>query len=210
MTLHSDNMLQYVLSIWTGGGWLMIPLAVLALILYFCVLELLRFVNRYKFQGADANEWKHWVQRPQDGSGLLGDVIAFSQSEVDGLDDIRGRIHELINLYISPIDRRIAFVGILVGAAPLTGLLGTVVGMLATFNGLSAGTGGGTAGLVAGGISQALITTQTGLVIAIPAYVLLNKIRNRRNELESFFLQLEIETINNYARTHAAGREAGI
>jgi len=57
--------------------------------------------------------------------------------------------------------------GALVAAAPLLGLLGTVMGMVATFNGVAAGSSE-TAGLVAGGISQALITTQVGLVAALP------------------------------------------
>ena len=56
-----------------------------------------------------------------------------------------------------------------VSTAPLLGLLGTVTGMLATFDALAAGSGGDkTMDLVAGGISEALITTETGLVIALP------------------------------------------
>ena len=58
-------------------------------------------------------------------------------------------------------------------ASPLIGLLGTVIGMLQTFNGLSM-QDSYKMDLVAGGISQALITTQAGLLVAIPAIAIIH------------------------------------
>ena len=58
--------------------------------------------------------------------------------------------------------------GAMVTAAPLLGLLGTVLGMIETFTGVGAETSSHTAGAVASGISKALITTQVGLVAALP------------------------------------------
>ena len=51
---------------------------------------------------------------------------------------------------------------------------------------------------MAGGISEALITTQTGLIIAIPAYVMINRIVSQRDQLEIFFTTLESLTMQNY------------
>jgi biopolymer transport protein ExbB len=65
------------------------------------------------------------------------------------------------------------------------------MGMLKTFDGLSASAGSSTAALVAGGIAEALITTETGLVIAIPGFVLISQIKSMRDGLNLFFLRLE-------------------
>ena len=70
------------------------------------------------------------------------------------------------------VERRLPFLAILVGAAPLLGLLGTVAGMLLTFSGMAAGNQA-PIDTISTGISKALITTQAGLVIAIPAAFLL-------------------------------------
>ena len=72
------------------------------------------------------------------------------------------------------------------------------MGMLTTFKGLSTSSGGKTIDFVAGGISEALITTQTGLIIAIPAYVMINRIVSQRDQLEIFFTTLESLTMQNY------------
>ncbi|MFO7821368.1 MAG: MotA/TolQ/ExbB proton channel family protein [Lentisphaeria bacterium] len=68
---------------------------------------------------------------------------------------------------ISPYTYSFYMLGALVTAAPLLGLLGTVFGMIETFNGMGTDSTD-TASQVAGGISQALITTQLGLVAALP------------------------------------------
>ena len=70
------------------------------------------------------------------------------------------------------VERRLPFLGILVGAAPLLGLLGTVAGMLVTFGGMAMASGA-PLDTVSTGISKALVTTQAGLVIAVPAAFLL-------------------------------------
>ena len=69
--------------------------------------------------------------------------------------------------YRDRIDRDVLLLSALTAAAPLLGLLGTVIGMIATFRAVS-GQFGNTAVHVSAGISQALITTQCGLVVAIP------------------------------------------
>jgi biopolymer transport protein ExbB len=65
------------------------------------------------------------------------------------------------------LDAGLTLIGVLAAVAPLLGLLGTVTGMIATFDVLTLfGTGNPKA--MAAGISEALITTETGLVVAIP------------------------------------------
>ena len=76
------------------------------------------------------------------------------------------------------INARIAFIKIISMVAPLLGLLGTVIGMIVTFQAITL-FGTGDPKTMAGGISQALITTVLGLVVAIPT-VLLHSIVNAR------------------------------
>jgi len=77
---------------------------------------------------------------------------------------------------------------VLIGAAPLLGLLGTVAGMLVTFGGMASAAKGEPIDKISAGISKAMVTTQTGLVIAIPAAFLLALLRRQtaltRNELQ--------------------------
>ncbi len=76
-------------------------------------------------------------------------------------------LDETVMEIVTVLDRHLAFIGILAAVAPLLGLLGTVTGMMATFDIISM-FGTGNARAMAGGISEALVTTQTGLVVAIP------------------------------------------
>jgi biopolymer transport protein ExbB len=68
------------------------------------------------------------------------------------------------------LNRYLGTLGTIVGISPLLGLLGTVLGMIEVFHTI-AQTGGGQAAQLSGGISEALITTAAGLLIAIPALV---------------------------------------
>ncbi len=86
------------------------------------------------------------------------------------------------------VERRLPFLGVLVGAAPLLGLLGTVAGMLITFAGMAAQGRGAPIDTISAGISKALVTTQAGLVVAVPAAILLALLRR---EAETIRLELQ-------------------
>lgn len=84
------------------------------------------------------------------------------------------------------IKRRIDFCFVLIGSAPLIGLLGTVEGMLRTFSGLArSGSGSAPVDAISGGISEALITTQTGLIIAVPTLIICTMLNLRHRNLRS-------------------------
>ncbi len=89
------------------------------------------------------------------------------------------------------VERRIPFLAVLIGTAPLLGLLGTVAGMLLTFGGMAAADGGAPIDSISTGISKALVTTQAGLVIAIPAAFLLALLK-RRAETTHLELQRQL------------------
>lgn len=74
----------------------------------------------------------------------------------------------------------------IVMVAPLLGLLGTVIGMIETFDSLQDSALFSQSGGIAGGISQALITTQLGLVVAIPGLLIGRKLDRKQEQLQAF------------------------
>ena len=93
------------------------------------------------------------------------------------------------------VERRLPFLGVLAGAAPLAGLLGTVSGMLVTFSGLASSSAAKPIDKISIGISEALITTQAGLLIAIPAAFLLALLRKQTAVAHSTVEQLLHRTL---------------
>jgi biopolymer transport protein ExbB len=88
-----------------------------------------------------------------------------------------------------------------VSAAPLLGLLGTVTGMLATFGALASGSGGDkTMGLVASGISEALVTTETGLIIALPGLFFQYQLSRQLDRYKAFLAHLQTVCTQNVYR----------
>tara|TARA_Y100000814_G_scaffold210275_1_gene155830 strand:+ start:820 stop:1431 length:612 start_codon:yes stop_codon:yes gene_type:complete len=183
---------EEVVSIWSSGGALMIPLAILGALIYYTLYEILVYLNANNYSDSDPDQWGHWIDLPSEAKGAVGDILQYAQHEVRSMQDVRDRLAEIRNVHIGRLNGRLLFASILIGTAPLTGLLGTVTGMLSTFGGLASSSAGNTVDMVAGGISEALITTQTGLVLAIPGYVLLSIAKRKCSQMDAFFTKVEI------------------
>jgi biopolymer transport protein ExbB len=103
-----------------------------------------------------------------DKSNPLGRVLAvYSDNPDSDLETLELKLDEAILRETAPIETGLSFVKVLYVVAPLLGLLGTVVGMIATFQMITL-FGTGDPRMMAGGISTALVTTVLGLVVAIP------------------------------------------
>lgn len=99
-----------------------------------------------------------------------------------------GPPEEMERLFFDSPARRIPFAFVLISAAPLIGLLGTVSGMLVTFSGMASGDGEASpADIISHGISEALITTEAGLVIAVPSYIVCSLLKHRFDRLRLEF-----------------------
>ena len=103
----------------------------------------------------------------------LGRIISASQHTVKSADAdlIEARMDEAVLKELPAIERGQSIIKLLAAIAPLLGLLGTVTGMIETFQAITV-FGSGDAKLMAGGISQALITTTMGLIVAVPLLLL--------------------------------------
>lgn len=102
---------------------------------------------------------------------------------------------EFLNSEIHRLNSHLNTLGVIAAVAPLLGLLGTVTGMIKLFEVI---TRYGTTDpkLLAGGISEALITTETGLIIAIPILLIHNFLRNIKNNIASTLQNIFVKIIN--------------
>ena len=95
---------------------------------------------------------------------------------------VKTLVEEVGSRYSSTLDRYLGLLGTIATITPLLGLLGTVLGMIRAFNQLSLH-GVGSPATLGGGISEALITTATGLAVAIPTILLHKYLTSRADNL---------------------------
>lgn len=184
-------------QIWESGGWVMLPLFALAVLLYAQAFQLVLYIRRTGLRGGHEAQWRSWIADPQAALGRVGEIIRYTQSGAQSVRQVRSRFEEIRLVLVSLIERRTRFLSTLVAAAPLLGLLGTVLGMLQTFFGISTSGGAETAGVVAAGISEALVTTQTGLTVALPGLFIVMLIQRQRHGLEARIARLESLTLSH-------------
>ena len=107
-----------------------------------------------------------------DKANPLGRILAvFTDNPETDIETLELKLDEAILRETAPIETGLSFIKVLYVVAPLLGLLGTVVGMIATFQMITL-FGTGDPRMMAGGISTALVTTVLGLVVAIPLTLL--------------------------------------
>lgn len=115
----------------------------------------------------------------------------------ENLNDLQLKIESLRHEFLASLEGHKQTLRSIVVVAPLLGLLGTVIGMIETFESLQDSALFSQSGGIAGGISQALITTQMGLVVAIPGLLLgrrFDKIQeNYESEVDQYIGRLNLE-----------------
>jgi len=184
--------LQHIWQYWQAGGFLLIPLAGISFAILLLVLRTCILSRALLQQGRVLQAWLGDRAGVLDAGSLqqLLPVNAFStvfhsallQIRQTGLPPLEAMLaSEDTALYC--LRRDILFLTALTAAAPLLGLLGTVGGMIATFDAVAA-ISGQTGSKVADGISKALITTQFGLVVAMPGVFGLAHIRQMTRDVE--------------------------
>jgi biopolymer transport protein ExbB len=181
---------EQAFAIWASGGWAMIALAFDALIIFYMGSSIFLRIREKGYLYVSEKKMKRWVKEPEKGRGPVGRMIRFVMS-AHNLKEINIFFDELNKTEIAPINRDLKVMQTCVSIAPLLGLLGTVTGMLATFAALATGSGGDkTMGMVASGISEALITTETGLLIALPGLIFQYKLGREHQQYKAFLSHL--------------------
>jgi biopolymer transport protein ExbB len=185
-----------------AGGWLMLPIIICSIAVLGICIEKYLSLNPQKIapQHLLAQVWS-WLKNNQmnpsklaelRGTSPLGMILAAGLSNSrHGREVMKESILEAANQVIHDLERYLNSLGTIAAITPLLGLLGTVIGMIKVFNEIMlAGTGN--AGVLAGGISEALITTAAGLSVAIPALIM-HRYYVRR--IDSIVVTLEQEAI---------------
>ena len=187
--------LQKIFEIWLSGGWVMIPLFLLSFLLYTQAFRLALSIMHIKLPRDEEFAWREWVQKPEKAKGKIKEIICYTQKNIRSIEYVRKRFDEIRITQLAIIEQQLKFVKCLVAAAPLLGLLGTVLGMLQTFFGIATSGGVETAAVVASGISEALVTTETGLTIALPALFMVMFIQRQTHQEEAKLARLESLTL---------------
>ncbi len=184
-----DRALDIVWSCWKDGGWLMLALVGLAMTIGVLAIRTLLEVRLYQFHVTDS-DLENYLNQPSHAPKHLHGLFSYAGDGNPAPAELTSRIEEIRQATLSKLKQNTTVLSILVSAAPLLGLLGTVMGMLTTFTALSSGNDEAIA-VIASGISAALITTETGLIISIPGYFLLHLAKRQIGSLEHFFSRIQ-------------------
>ncbi|MDX2300120.1 MAG: MotA/TolQ/ExbB proton channel family protein [Xanthomonadaceae bacterium] len=118
-------------------------------------------------------------------------VVRGAALKRSGLPDLRRRLDDAFGEYRNDLRRGAALIATLVTIAPLLGLLGTVMGMIVTFESLGEMTLFSNSGGIATGIATALFTTQMGLVVAVPGVIVKSVLDRRQRQIELDLAQIK-------------------
>ncbi len=200
-------------EILVAGGWLMAPIILCSIAVIAISIERYWTLNPQKIVPKHllAQVWG-WIKANQlDGNKLrdlkqsseLGKVLAAGLSNSrHGREVMKDSIQEAANQVIHDMERYLGALGTIAATAPLLGLLGTVLGMIKVFTAIML-QGTGNAGVLAGGISEALITTAAGLCVAIPA-MMCHRFFQRR--VDTLVVTMEQEAIKLVDALHSDRR----
>jgi biopolymer transport protein ExbB len=191
-----------VFELVTAGGWLMVPIIACSIIAFAIIIERLwtlrvkrviprRLVSQVWDQ---AKERKLDIERLQElrAGSPLGRILAAGLLNRDASREImKESIEDTGRHVVHELERYINTLGTIAAISPLLGLLGTVIGMIQVFSTITTA-GVGNPAALAGGISQALITTAAGMVVAIPS---LMAYRYFRGKVDMLVIRMEQQAL---------------
>jgi biopolymer transport protein ExbB len=182
-----------MLELFKAGGWLMIPLFICSVISIAIIAE--RFWSLQQKRIAPSElvtqiwQWLKFDQVDQSrikalqNNSPLGQILAAGLINRNSSREITKESILDIGRHVTvALERNLNTLGTIAAISPLIGLLGTVIGMIKVFAVITA-EGVGNPETLAGGISEALITTATGLVVAIPSLIFYRYFRGKINKL---------------------------
>jgi biopolymer transport protein ExbB len=181
-----------------GGmvGYLIMTLATVGFLLALARLLRLSEISR------SVSRQKKNIDRPFDNNPLGRVLMVYHNDPTIDKDTLQLRLDEAVLKEVPKLEAGLSALKILAAIGPLMGLLGTVTGMIITFQQITL-FGTGDPKLMAGGISQALVTTVMGLVMAIPLLLLHSYLSSRSSNLVHL---LEEETAGIIAEQAERGR----
>lgn len=199
-----------------AGGWLMLPILLCSAAALAICIE--RWIELDPKKIAPPNifpQVSDWLKKNQldaeklrrlERSSALGEILAAGLSNARyGREVMKESIEDAASHVIHRLEKYLNALGTIAAITPLLGLLGTVIGMIRVFSEIML-QGTGNAGVLAGGISEALITTASGLSVAIPA-LMMHRYYVRR--IDTIVVELEQETIKLVNHMHLVNAKGG-
>ena len=185
------------LSIWDltmAGGWLMIPLALLAVVSIYIFFERLFAINRANRQDKSfMDRIKDFIHRGdvdqalklcQDTDTPYSRMIEKGVTRIGRpMNDVLVSIENVGNMEIAKLEKGFNWLATTAAGAPMIGFLGTVIGMVQAFFQLASAGNNSNVSILAGGIYQALVTTVAGLIVGIIALFAYNYLTSRVNKV---------------------------
>ena len=180
------------------GGVIMIPMILLSIFVFALIVERALFLRTVRLGSApfmlsffalwDKSEFDKAKEVAENHHGPIARMLRNGLSVLGGnKENIREALHQAAMGEMPVLNRFLSTIAVIGTMMPILGLLGTVSGMISTFEVITVkGTGDPKA--LAGGISEALITTQTGLIFALPILLLHNFLQNR---VDNYVNQME-------------------
>ncbi len=176
----------------SSGGFVMPPLVLCALVLWFAIGWRWSTLNRGTAKSVRVLINGYLRGKEREPKGLVDGAVQI------GIDlwrqkrpYLRERLDEAFSSIESEIKRYGMTVNTVVTIAPLLGLLGTVTGMIETFDSLGDMTLFSQTGGIAGGIAIALFTTQMGLIVAVPGYIAKTLLDRRQRQIHHDLAQIK-------------------
>jgi len=175
------------------GGFVMPPLMVGTLVLWYALGQRMSLLKRGNKRSVRVLiERYHGREDEITAKGVIDQaVIVGLKLKKSGRANLRRYLDDYFNDFDQRLNKYSRLIRTIVIVAPIAGLLGTVSGMIETFDSLGdmalfTQTGG-----IAGGISQALFTTQMGLAVAIPGLILDRVLKRKQTHLERELAQIK-------------------
>jgi len=212
----SRSLFDYVAA---GGevGFIIILLSLIAVALVITQLISIRRSNlapepfvkalSVHLQDRDAEAAAHLCTTPGQDSFIarvVGSALVRCNRSAFGFLELRSSLEEAQEREVARLERATDVIGLIASVAPMLGLLGTVVGMVGAFDALTLSEGPAKPDQLAGNISQALVTTVLGLIVAIPATAMYTYLRNRIESLATD-IGITIEELTAHLEVTPAG-----
>jgi len=192
-TTESGGGLDVLSLIWKGGI-VMIPIGILSVIAVYLTIE--RYLTIKKAGSLDSKFMGGIKEMVMDGDLKGAQRLCYDKGTPIGLmiekglsrigkplKDISVAVENVGKLEVYKLEKGMAILATISGAAPMLGFLGTVTGMIRTFNQMQDAGQQITADLLSGGIGEAMMTTVAGLVVGIFAYISYNLLSSMINKV---------------------------
>ena len=157
-------------------------------IIIILTLGLVMGAMRFKFLNEESKSINKELETNNfSDDSILGKLNSiYSKYSGNNPEDLESQLEDILAKATPPLEKNLSVIKLLAAVAPLLGLLGTVIGMIETFQSITL-FGTGDPKLMAGGISQALVTTMLGLIAAVPLLFVHNILDSRSRAISQIY-----------------------